>query len=185
MVTTESPYEQCPVLAGENLELRLVSLDDAADLLNCYSDPRAHLLFNADNCTDQFAYSTLEEMRQAITFWLEEYKRKYYVRFSIIDQTSGQAIGTVEMFTKQAGLEAIPVGVLRIDLQSSFESEAVVEDLIQIVEANFPKYFAYTAILTKVVNIAENRIKVFQRRGFGPLRDKTLMNFDDYYIKHY
>lgn len=64
----QSPYEQCPVIAGENPEFRLVSLEDAGDLLSCYSDPKSRQLFNSDNCTNTFAYSTLKKMESAITF---------------------------------------------------------------------------------------------------------------------
>ena len=74
-----SPYEQCPVITGHAFELRLVSMEDAADLLGCYSDPKARQLFNSDNCTNTFEYSTLDEMKQAIVFWLEEYARGYYL----------------------------------------------------------------------------------------------------------
>jgi hypothetical protein len=185
MVTIQSPYEQCPVIIGDNVELRLIRIEDAGDLLRCYSDPKAQLLFNADNCTNKFQYATREEMKNAIAFWLEEYQRKYYVRFSILDHKSGHAIGTVEMFTKPANDGATPIGVLRIDLQSSFESETTLDELVQVIETNFPKHFSYTAIVTKIVKIAEKRQKVFQSHGFVPLQDQTLINFDDYYVKYY
>lgn len=185
MVAIQSPYDQCPVIAGENLELRLVSMEDAEDLLKCYSDPEAQRLFNADNCLNGFEYSTIEEMQQAIAFWIEEYKRRYYLRFSVLDQKSGHAIGTVEMFTKPANDGTTPMGVLRIDLQSKFESELLLDELVQSIEANFPDYFAYTALVTKIVPIAEERKTVFQKHGFAQLSDRNLMGFDDYYVKYY
>ena len=43
-----SPYEQCLVITGNAFELRLVSMGDAADLLRCYSDPKAQPLFNIE-----------------------------------------------------------------------------------------------------------------------------------------
>ena len=185
MIAILSPYEKCPVIVGENLKLRLVNINDAEDLLMCYSDQNARLLFNSDNCINRFEYSTLDEMKKAIEFWIDEYKRKYYVRFSIVDQKSGHIIGTIEMFTKQANDEATTIGVLRIDIQSSFESEEVLDELVQLIEANFPKYFAFTAIVTKVVKIAEKRVKIFQNNGFAQLTNKNIVNFDDYYIKYH
>ena len=50
--TKLDPYEICPTYESEHFFLRLVSLDDADDLLPCYSDLTVQELFNNDNCTD-------------------------------------------------------------------------------------------------------------------------------------
>lgn len=185
MFTTQSPYEECPIINGENLQLRLVTFDDVDDLLKCYSDPQAQPIFNSDNCTSNFAYSTAEEMKNAIQFWLADYERKYYVRFSIVDRKSGHIIGTIEFFTKKATDEKTEIGLLRIDLQSRFETMEVLGELVQMAEAHFPSYFAYEAIVTKAISAAEKRIQALQNHGFERLPDHTLVSYDDYYVKHY
>jgi hypothetical protein len=69
------------------------------------------------------------------------------------------------------------------DLRSDFETEATLEEQIGIVEAHFPAYFAYRGIVTRAVPPAEERIRVLRGHGFTPLRDRSIMSFDDYYFK--
>jgi hypothetical protein len=107
------------------------------------------------------------------------------VRFSIIDRITGHAIGTIEFFTKKATDGKTEIGLLRIDLRSDFETAEVLDELLQTVEANFPKYFAYEAIVTKAIETAETRIQVLQKHGFERLPNKTLVSYDDYYVKYY
>ena len=44
-----NPYKDCPMYETQNFIFRLVSEEDAEDLLACYSDPKAQGLFNIDN----------------------------------------------------------------------------------------------------------------------------------------
>ena len=62
-----------------------------------------------------FCLVSLRKMEQCIKFWLEEYEKKYYVRFAVISKSENQAVGTVEIFGGEAG-------VLRIDLAKEFSS---------------------------------------------------------------
>ena len=62
-------YEQCPTYETESFVLRLVKLEDAETLLSCYSDKDNVKKFNADFCTSDFYYSTVEEMENCIKFW--------------------------------------------------------------------------------------------------------------------
>ena len=81
-------YKQCPTYETESFFLRLVKLDDAEDLLCCYSDRANVKKFNDDFCTSDFYYTTVEEMENCIRFWLEEYQKQYYVRFSVIPKSN-------------------------------------------------------------------------------------------------
>ena len=57
----ENVYEKCPSFEGDKYLLRLVTIDDAKDLLEVYSDKNAVPFFNSDNCNgDDFHYDTLE-----------------------------------------------------------------------------------------------------------------------------
>jgi hypothetical protein len=77
-------------------------------------------------------------------------------------------------------------GLLSIDLQSRFETVEMLDELIKIVEAHFPNYFAYKAkaIVTKAVSTAGNRIQALQKHGFERLPEKALVSYDDYYVKY-
>ena len=77
-------FEQCTVIENERFMLRLVSEDDARDLLKVYSDKNALPFFNSDNCNGNiFYYQTEEKLRELIKFWLWEYECRHYVRFAM------------------------------------------------------------------------------------------------------
>lgn len=65
VVHLSNPYQKCPVYETSSFLLRLVQLDDAKDLLACYSDRRAVANMNADCCTSDFYYETLTKCRNA------------------------------------------------------------------------------------------------------------------------
>ncbi len=91
----KSVYEEVPVFENEKYLLHFVKIDDANDLLEVYSDKNALPFFNSDNCHgDNFYYPTLERMQEAIHFWLDSYKNKWFVRWSIIEKKNNKAIGT-------------------------------------------------------------------------------------------
>ena len=107
-------YTECPILENDVITLRRTNMEDAEELLKCYSDEKAVPLFNSDNCHgDNFFYPTIEKMNQAIEFWEFSYKNKYFVRWTIILNSTNEKIGTIEMFNRDG-----ENGVLRIDLQS-------------------------------------------------------------------
>lgn len=118
-----SVYENCPAYQTERFRLRLVRMEDAEALLPCYSDPAAVANMNADCCTSDFYYTTLEQMRDCIGFWLESYLRGDFVRFAVED--GGDAVGTVELFGDE-------YGVLRIDLPTRYEDEQTMRELIRL-----------------------------------------------------
>ena len=77
-------YQDCPVFDDGNYCLRLVAEDDAGDLLKVYSDEKAVAFFNSDNCGgDDFHYTSLERMKEAIRYWRWEYERRGFVRWCI------------------------------------------------------------------------------------------------------
>ena len=80
-------YEEVPVFENNDYLLRFVTAEDANDLLKVYSDKNALPFFNSDNCHgDNFYYSTIERMNEAIQFWLYSYKEKYFVRWAIVEK---------------------------------------------------------------------------------------------------
>ena len=138
-------YESCPALTTAQFTLRLISPEDAVDLLRVYSDPSAQDCFNADNCTSDFRYSTLKEMEQCIDFWLASYARDDFIRWTILQEDT--PVGTVEMFRRDE--ENNGTGVLRLDLISCLETADVILELLGAVLPTMHQLFGCECILTK------------------------------------
>ena len=115
-------YENCPVFESDRYLLRFVDEDDSDDLLRVYSDKNVLLFFNSDNCDgDNFYYPIRAKMEKAIAFWRQSYMTGWFVRWTIIDKTISQAIGSIEMFHRCADDDFNHAGVLRLDLRSDYE----------------------------------------------------------------
>lgn len=161
----KNPYRECPVFETEHFILRLVSLDDAADLLDCYSDKNARPIFNSDNCTNDFFYDTMEEMRNCVKMWLRCFLGGEFIRFAVVDKSSNRAIGTIEMFG-MVGKYKTSHGILRLDIQSSYEKKPYLQEILQLCKNEFFTLFAVEQIITKAVPYAQKRIAVLEKLGF-------------------
>jgi len=179
---TKDVYKDCPILEGKLITLRQTATEDAEELLKCYSDKEAVKFFNSDNCNgDDFYYTTIERVRQAIEFWDFSYRERYFVRWTIIINDTNEKIGTVEMFHREAKDEFNHYGVLRLDLQSKYENEKYIDDILEIVNQNFFQLFDVEFILTKAIPEAENRVQCLKNNGYSPLNKKMIV-FDDYFL---
>lgn len=174
-----NPYEKCPVYENENYLLRLIEASDTADLLLVYSDEKAVPFFNSDNCNgDDFHYATLERMQSAVTFWLQAHTEGWFVRWVIIDKNIGHAIGTIELFNRQAKDYFNNCGLLRLDLRSDYEhAESIFEILSLIVPPAF-ELFDCQMIATKVPSFAPERKIAVEKLGFA-LSEEALVGGDD------
>ncbi len=176
-------YEECPIYKNKLITLRQTTIEDAQELLMCYSDEKAVPFFNSDNCHgDDFHYTTIERMKQAIDFWDFSYKNKYFVRWTVILNNTNEKVGSIEMFHRIADDEFNHYGILRVDLQSDYETQPVIDDISEIVNENFYKAFDVKAILTKAIPEAAERITSIVQKGYQPI-NRRLMTYDDYFIK--
>lgn len=175
-------YEECPVYGKKIITLRQTNMEDAQELLNCYSDEKAVPFFNSDNCNgDNFNYTTIERMKQAIDFWSFSYKNKYFVRWTVILNDTNEKAGTIEMFHRIADDEFNHYGVLRIDLQSNYETQPIINEILEIVNEYFYEAFDVEAILTKAIPDATERIVTITHKGYNPINRK-LLTYDDYFV---
>jgi len=158
-------YKQCPTLETEHFKIRLVQIEDAENLLACYSNPKAQELFNVDSFPNDCCFNTIEEMEACIEFWLTEYAQEAYIRFSIVCNTTEKAIGTIEMFGTIGAYKADP-GILRIDIAPDYENETHLTEILTICTANFFDMFGVTSIVTKAVPQAAARINALAGTGF-------------------
>lgn len=175
-------YKECPIYTTDKVTLRLTSLEDVKELLKCYSDEKAVPLFNSDNCHgDNFYYTTLERVEEAIKFWQFSYENRYFVRLTIILNSTKEKIGTIEIFKRQADDEFNGFGVLRIDLQSKYEKKQYIDEILDIANEYFYEAFDVNFIITKAIPEAVERIASLKSKGYTPV-DKKVMLYDDYFV---
>lgn len=182
-----NPYEKCPEYQGENYLLRMVRKEDKEDLLKVYSDKKAVPLFNSDNCGgDDFYYTTESRMEQAIDYWLWEYSRQGFVRWTIVAKATNEAIGTIELFNRKADDYFNDCGLLRLDLRSDYELEASIFDMLSLIVPSVFDLFKCEFIATKVPPFASERKLAMAHLGFLPSEEKLIGHdetvYTDYYI---
>ena len=181
-------YEKLPILEGENFILRGVIDSDAEDLLKVYSDKKAVSFFNGDNCHgDDFYYTTIERMKEAVSFWLFSYEHGYFVRWSVVEKSSGRAVGTIELFHRDSDRDYFQnCGLLRLDLRSDFERAEVIEEIIALIKNPAFDLFYCDKIATKVKPFAAERKKAVMKSGFEhteqPLVGEDGTKYYDYYV---
>lgn len=180
-------YKFCPTLQNDKFTLRLVKTSDANDLLKVYSDVKAAPFFNSDNCHgDDFYYTTIERMRQAIDFWTEAYQKGWFVRFAIVDRVTNEVIGTLEEFKRDENDFFTDCGLIRLDLRSDYENTAAISSILQLIAEPSFELFGCSMVATKAVADAEERIRALTALGFVK-SDEPLVGHDgtkyyDYYV---
>jgi RimJ/RimL family protein N-acetyltransferase len=160
-------YETCPVFETDKWLLRLIEKEDAADLIDVYSDKNALPFFNSDNCDgDNFYYPTMEKMNSAIDFWIYSYNEKFFVRWTIIDKTINKAVGTIEMFHRDPNGDFGHVGLLRLDVGSAYENSRQLKEILDIIIPPAFEMFDCAEIVSKVPIYAVERAEAFSAYGF-------------------
>ena len=181
-------YEICPAMENEDYLLRYVSDDDCEALLRVYSDPLARPFFNSDNCHgDDFFYNTPELMKQAMDFWHYSYKEKFFVRWSIISKKENFAVGTIELFHRDSDKDYFTdCGLLRLDLRSDCEREAMIEEILSLILQPSFELFDCTMIATKAIPQAKERIAALNVLGFAACGEKLIgadnTEYGDYFV---
>ena len=160
-----SIFKNCPKVENEKFCLRFSTQEDCEDLLNVYSDEKAVPLFNSDNCNgDDFYYTTLDRMQQAMAFWIWSYEHGCFTRLSIIDRKVDSVVGTVEFCYR----DWEDAGVLRLDLRSDYETESNISEILSLVVVPAYEWVGCSRLVTKAKPIACERIKALSTYGFVP-----------------
>lgn len=164
------PFETFPVYRTEQLTFRNVEEDDAADLFRCYSDPISLRHLNHDNCTTDFAFQTVDAMKDYIRVWQDEYRERRYLRWSVVEQHTETAIGTIELVPISEPMEGIgKVGILRIDLLSSYETEAIYRAILEMAIANYYRDFQIDWLITKAFPADRQRVRSLLKHHFAAI----------------
>ena len=180
-------YENLPTVESKNFILRGVAMQDAEALLKVYSDEKAVPFFNGDNCHgDDFHYTTIERMKQAIGFWLFSYENGYFVRWAIVCKKTNEAIGTIEIFHREDEAKDYDnCGLLRLDLRSDYEKANEIAEILNL-SAKLTFEFFGNKVVTKVKANAFERLSAVKRLGFIlpkiALKGNEGEAFDDYYV---
>lgn len=182
------PYITCPTFESDSYLLRLAGPADTLDLLAVYSDEKAVPLFNSDNCHgDDFHYTTLERMQGAMDFWTEAYREKWFVRWTIIDKKTQKAVGTIELFNRQAEDYFNDCGLLRLDLRSDHEHEEGILEILSLIVPPAYDLFHCQMIATKVIPSAARRKEAVERLGFKSTGEALIghdgTRYFDYYVR--
>lgn len=186
---TMDVYEQIPVLENEEFLLRAIHADtDMEDLFKVYSDKKAVSFFNADNCHgDRFYYDTMEKMKKAVEFWDFSYENKYFVRWAIVHKVSGQVVGTIELFNRQAEDYFNNYGLLRLDVRSDYETTERIGSILDAILPKVQELFHCDKIATKAIAAAGQRIEALKQHGFSLSEEMLIGNdgtkYDSYYVK--
>jgi len=176
------PYVHCPVYWGKRFYLRLVSTDDAFDLLKCYSDPEARQFFNSDNCNSDFHWSALGEIRGYIGWWVDAYKSGGFIRYSVIDRLINQVIGTVEIFGGKNGGPRDDYGILRVDVRPEYETGESLGELLAVADQFFYD-FNSEMFVTKAIPEAVERRQALARNGYLPTHLGDGAQREHYFVK--
>lgn len=182
----QNVYEKCPVLENEKFRLRLIMDEDAEDLLKVYSDEKAVPLFNCDNCHGDFHITTLEAMKEAIYYWLLEYKQGGFVRWTVIDKESDEAVGTIELFHRQSQDYFNACGLLRLDLRSDYEEKESILKILSVITKPAYELFDCMMIATKAISAATERTAALSEMGYCLTEEKLVApdgkEYTDYWI---
>lgn len=164
-----NPYMECPTISTENFTIRLIRESDSESLFKCYNDKRAVELMNDDNCDFGFYVDSKEKMQETIGYWIDFYKKQYFIRFSIVDNATGEAVGTIEGFAGETG-------VLRVDICSAYEKTYYLSELLNFARDNFNEFFGNEYIVTKAIPNALERREALAINGW-----EYIDSFRDYY----
>ncbi len=180
-------YEVCPVFENERFILRPVVREDAADLLRVYSDEKAVPFFNSDNCNgDDFHYTTLDRMTQAMDFWQDSYDHGWFVRWSIQDKFVSTVMGTIEMCLRESEDFYDGCGILRVDLHSDYEAEESIQEILALIVPPAFDLFGCNRIITKAIPDAVKRRCSLRGCGFLPCSEPLVghdgTEYYDYFV---
>lgn len=179
----KNPFDECPVYETENFIFRLVNKDDAEDLFICYTDPITLKHMNNDNCPGEWCPKSADELKNA---WQKDYENRTFIRWSIKYKNTNKVIGTIEIAPLPWGKWFFgaepPVGILRLDLLSSFEKQEVFWEIIHMMSTELADDFEVRKIIMKAPPDEPEKVNALILNYFYPDTKKEF-RYNDYYIK--
>lgn len=167
-----NPYVECPAITTNSFTIRLIKDSDSESLFKCYNDKRAVEFMNDDNCDFGFYVDSEKKMQETIGYWIDFYQKQYLIRFAIVDNATGEAVGTIEGFNGETG-------VLRVDICSAYEKEYYLSELFNFAKENFYEYFGNEYIVTKAISKAKERREALENNEWEFI--DIFRNYHNYY----
>ena len=168
-------YEKWPMAENDDFVIRKPELSDVKDLFKVYSDKNALPFFNSDNCHgDNFYYHTEEIMENTMKYWYLEYDNGGFVRWAIVDKQSNEAIGTIELFLREADASFERCELLRVDVRSDYEEEKVLSSILELITPMAYEWFGCRRVATKAPIYAVERIKALAAQGYTKSTQKIV-----------
>ena len=178
-----NPFDECPVYETEHFVFSLVCEEDAEDLFVCYSDPITLKHMNNDNCGGEWHPKSSDELKNA---WQKDYERRTFLRWSVKYKNTGRAIGTIEIAPLPWGRWFFgtepPVGILRIDLLSSFEKQAFFSEIIHLMATEIADDFEVNKVIMKAPPDEPERVNALISNHFH-FDSNNEIGYDHYYIR--
>lgn len=127
-------------------------------------------------------------MQNVIAAWQGEYQRKGFVRWSIIDKSKEEVIGTIELFHRNADDYFTDCGLLRLDLRSDYENASEIESILSLIVPRTFEMFKCDKVATKVIAEANERKNALLKMNFV-LSNEKLVGHDGkkygyYFVLH-
>ena len=178
-------FSVCPEYETGHFKIRKLKAEDADELFLCYSDPEAARFFNGDCCGDDFYYTDKDKFRECVEYWLSRYEAQDFVRWSIQDKEKKFLIGTVEVCPSlKYAVDGKMMGILRIDLKSEYEKQAVLEELVDILMVHIYEDFQVASVIMKIQKDAKERQKLIKKYQFVSAKEECNIGFSDYYVSY-
>lgn len=182
-----NPFENCPINETDNLLFTKVKEEDAKELFECYSDPITKSHMNNDNCGGEWDCRSIDIVRQGISGWKEEFDARFYIRWCVVYKQLNKIIGTIEIApipNITRFLDGVcRSGILRIDIISFLENQAIFSEILTMAADNFYRDFGIENIITKATTDDIQRIQALEYNYFVKIENKSFIPFDDYYKK--
>lgn len=107
---------------------------------------------------------------------------------TIVDKRSGEGIGTVELFNRQAEDYFTNCGLLRLDLRSDYENVKDIGSILDLIVPPAFTLFDCDKVATKAIPAAAERIAALYAMGFT-LSGECVVGHDgrrygDYFVLH-
>lgn len=160
------PYEDCPTVENSDYMIRFVEVSDAESLLPCYAHPTESVITNSFNCTMGYNAHTIEQMRECIKGWQRFFKEKSFIRWSIVNKSNNNAVGTIELFNRYSIDFYDNCVILRLDLCDKYEKFDEINKILELIIPNAFHWFGCKSIATKVNTSAIERIESLNMFGF-------------------
>lgn len=183
----DNPFEKCPEFETDNFLINKTKIEDAVDLFEVYSDLKTKAHINTDQ-SDVCLLESFEGVQSVIKRWEKAYNDRDYIRWTIVSKDNMKCVGTIELAPTPKDLKFFDglcrSGILRVDLLSTYETEAVFSEIYAISNTEIIELFGIEKLITKG-NLKEiNRIKGLRNGRYVKLIDDEITKYPDYYISY-